>query len=63
MRLRWAFDWDPRTPGSSAELGHVALPLASGGGGGEDDGLGQDSIQDWIRQDQAERKGACGCGG
>jgi hypothetical protein len=63
VRLRWAFDWDPRTPDSSAELGHVALPLASGGGGGEDDGLGQDSIQDWIRQDQAERKGACGCGG
>ncbi len=58
-RARWNFDWNPWMPAAVRVPGHVPLEYGLGSGGmGPSE---EQRIVDLLRQDEADRRGACGC--
>ena len=59
VRARWNFDWNPGMPAAVRTAGHVPLEYGPGtDGSGPAEGQ---RILDLLRQDEADRRGACGC--
>ncbi len=56
MKLRWRINFDPWAPALLRPEDHVRLDYGLGGQAG--DGLGEERIQDLLRQDEAARRGS-----
>jgi hypothetical protein len=60
LTVRWTFDSNPWAP--ALEAPRVHTPLHYGLSSRKASGLDEERIQDLLRQDEADRRGACGCG-
>lgn len=59
LRVRWTGDFFPQAPRATEPPGHVPLDYGIAARGATMD---EERIQDLLRQDEADRRGGCGCG-